>query len=287
MINKYRAFVRIMVNSGHERTLKPCLMPPGVGHVHTVGSFAFGHTHDLLNFVAITSSLPYDFVTKVTGNDDIQKSYVENMPWVIPSRLATYRVLQLCCITEHFKSIWDDNAAQLLSAACSAVSEVVRTEIAESNATVATWERKSGLRSDLARRWALLELDVLVAMALGLTLDQLVDMYDSAFPVLNNYERNTWFDQSGRIVWTNNAKGLPGVGWLPDGKRRPKGTDWLERYAAMQSGSLACDVSDDTQPIGKRVVRRTFEAPFFTNNRIRDYRAAWSYFESHLKQEAA
>ena len=62
---------------------------------------------------------------------------------------------------------------------------------------------------------AQVEIDVLVAQALGFSLDQLIEVYSVYFPILIQNEMGTWYDQKGRIVWTC-SKGLPGVGWLDD-----------------------------------------------------------------------
>ena len=37
-------------------------------------------------------------------------------------------------------------------------------------------------------------------MALGLTLDELILIYNIQFPVLQQNEDDTWYDQNGRIV---------------------------------------------------------------------------------------
>jgi len=57
---------------------------------------------------------------------------------------------------------------------------------------------------------------------LGLTLEELQLMYRVQFPVMQGYERDTWYDMGGRIVFTN-SKGLVGVGYRGrrgEGRRR-------------------------------------------------------------------
>ena len=81
-----------------------------------------------------------------------------------------------------------------------------------------TWQRDCALRSDYARRQALVEIDVLVAQALKLTLDELITIYRVQFPVMQQYERDTWYDRNGRMVFTA-SKGLTGVWLTAQGER--------------------------------------------------------------------
>ena len=106
------------------------------------------------------------------------------------------------------------------------------------------------MRSDFARRQALVEIDVLVSKALGVTLDELITIYQVQFPVMQQNERDTWYDQNGRIVFTTH-RGLIGVGFPRKGKGRGanKEIGW-EDIADMNSGTVSRTIIDDTLPGG-------------------------------------
>ena len=69
------------------------------------------------------------------------------------------------------------------------------------------WEWHTPLRTDYERRQALVELDVLASMALGITLNELIDIYRLTFTVLSGYEDDTWYDANGRIVFSKKNYG--------------------------------------------------------------------------------
>ena len=127
------------------------------------------------------------------------------------------------------------------------------------------------MRTDYERRQALVEIDVLTAMALGMTLEQLKTIYRIQFPVLQQYEANTWYDANGRIVFTTN-RSLVGVGF--DRKA------WEGNVKGAPAGKVFTrEIEDDTLPGGP--VKRTIEyvAPFDKCDREQDYETAWKFFE--------
>ena len=129
-----------------------------------------------------------------------------------------------------------------------------------------------------------MEIDVLVARALGMTLEELKTIYRVQFPVMRQYEADTWYDQNGRIVYTI-SKGLIGVG-LPrvssnSGEPTVDGRCWEDDKGNpgvkdMESGSIFQKVMDDTMPGGP--IERTIEyvAPFTKCDRERDYEVVWA-----------
>ena len=133
------------------------------------------------------------------------------------------------------------------------------------------WRWETPLRTDYERRQALVEIDVLTAMALGMTLQQLKTIYRIQFPVLQQYEADTWYDANGRIVFTTN-RSLTGVGF--DRKQ------WENEVKGAETGKkFYRTITDDTQPGGP--VERTIEyvAPFDRCDREKDYETAWEFFE--------
>ena len=144
---------------------------------------------------------------------------------------------------------------------------------------ILTRQPDCALRSDYARRQALVEIDVLVAQALKLTLDELITVYRVQFPVMQQYERDTLYDQNGRIVFTS-SKGLTGVGFPRKGSGRgPNKTTGWEDIQHMTSGSVSRTILDDTLPGGPVERTITYEAPWTLCDRVEDYRVAWEFFE--------
>lgn len=143
------------------------------------------------------------------------------------------------------------------------------------------WQRDIALRSDYERRQALVEIDVLAAMALGLTLDELITIYRVQFPVMRQYEKDTWYDQNGRIVFTI-SKGLVGVGFPRKGK---KGEQGWEDIKDMKTGTVERTIIDDTMPGGP--IERTiiYQAPFDRCDREEDYHTAWEAFEIRFAEQ--
>lgn len=307
----FRYVHRRRIGSSSERTLSCAIVPPGAAHVHTVLSLAFASTAKLVGIQAMMASLVADFFVKSTGLGDLYDSTLSRIPFVNSTALSA-RSVALNCLTTHYAPLWEE--VYDVDFADQAWSQPGNPRLPQGfwSQLTRSWTRDCALRRDYARRMALVEIDVLVAQALGLTLDELLLIYRVQFPVMQGYERDTWYDIHGRIVFTN-SKGLVGVGLprkgtkstprtrivTPDGQTREGHLGWedLWAYANPEAGDseeviqrggssrvpdgtvITQWVMDDTLPGGPREVERTYVAPFARANREEDYRIAWAFFE--------
>jgi type II restriction/modification system DNA methylase subunit YeeA len=296
LVTEYYRFVnRRMFGASSERSFISTVMPKGAGHINTAVSTVIRDEKHLVNFAAATFSVAYDFFLKSTGKSDLYGHLLATFPLMdIP--LARIRSLSLLCISEHYNDLWQSNWQDSFRHQHWATREAIAALPQDFFANLTPeWQRHNALRTDYARRQALVEIDVLVAQALGLTLEELLTIYRVQFPVMRQYEAETYYDQTGRIVFTP-SKGLVGVG-LPrkaSKKELEQGTHYhidtpdrqeegiplgWEDIQHLQHGSVYKTFMDDTLPGGPTERSVEYKAPFFKPDREEDYRVAWEVFE--------
>lgn len=293
----YRNLSREMLSDVGERTLISAISVPDTGHVNSCISTTFRDLFLLLDYHTINISLPLDAYVKIMGHAHANSNLLDNFP--VPNvspklRSAMHvRSLGLASLTNHYRALWESvwNESfneERWTRPDSRISDSYFDSLQNS------WHWSSAIRTDYARRQALIEIDVLAAMALGLSLEELLTLYRIQFPVLRRCESNTWYDTHGRIVFTSSI-GLSGVG-LPSkagkhdtefGLITPERTEsgialgW-EDVKHLKEGIVTRRILDDTLPGGpfERVIE--YHAPFDRCDREEDYRAAWDEFSSRF-----
>lgn len=120
------------------------------------------------------------------------------------------------------------------------------------------------LRTEYERRAALVELDALVAVWLGITADHLASIFKSRFPQLHDYEAATYFDANGRkIAGDFNTFG--------HGQTKQ---DYLDLLAHLE------DPAATPPPVG-------YTAPFYKADRETEMRSAHAHFQARVDAEIA
>jgi hypothetical protein len=226
-------------------------------------------------------SLPFDFFIKSTGKGDFRNDLARQLPILSLNygKFLHLRTLVLCCLTQYYSDLWTqcwspDYLSDRWAKNDSRLNNLFFQDLSQN------WNPNFALRSEFVRRQALVEIDVLSAMSLDLTLEELKTIYRVQFPVMRQYEADTWYDQTGRIVFTS-SKGLPGVGF-PRKKSKSESIGW-EDIKDMQSGIAERTILDDTQPGGPIERTITYHAPFERCDREKDYEEVWADFERRFQ----
>lgn len=268
----YRVISRKMLNLSGERSLISCISVPDAMHTNGILGLACKNLDDMVFIAGLFASLPYDFFVKTMGRQNLYEDNAGKMP--IPSKKymkeIMVRTLLLNCLNNNYAELWEKEYCDEYRK-MKWTSQDSRLNQDKFSTLSKEWNNSTPVRTDYERRQALVEMDVLVAMSLNMTLNQLNTIYRIQFPVLQQYDNDTWYDSRGRIVFTNN-RSMSGVGF-----DRKEWENDVRGASAEQSCYRA--VLDDTVPEGP--VERTIEynPPFDRCDRMADYEKAWKCFE--------
>ena len=203
---------------------------------------------------SIDDALPvrgYDF-NKGLDYEQVFKTYL------------SIRTLLLNCVNKYYSPLWEDNWHESIIQDSWSKND---TRLKAFASLTKEWQWSTPLRNWFERRQALVEIDVITAMALGLTLEELSLIYNVQFPVLQQNEDDTWYDTKGNIVFTC-SKGLTGVGL-----DRPV---W-DTIKNLQEGETYVHTIEKSELYKGQ--KMTFYAPFDKCDRVEDYKVAWEFFE--------
>lgn len=277
-LDYYKLAFRRMMGPTSERTLICAVLQRSTAHINTVISSSFVRGYDCVDMAALCQSLVLDFYIKTIGAVDLFPSRMQSFPLGVAERFNNplrARALRLNCLTNGYADLWQDCWNEAYKQDQWSIDD---PRLAPWSNLTEQWQHSTPLRNYFERRMALVEIDVIAAMALGLSLKDLEMMYNIQFPVLQQNENDTWYDAKGNIVFTC-SKGLTGVGldrptW--NAMRGEATSDGMQYFGTSETYVHTIDPKKSELYGGQQV---TYYAPYNRMDRIADYRRAWAHFE--------
>ncbi|MFE5399484.1 hypothetical protein ACFQ9U_33595 [Streptomyces sp. NPDC056568] len=277
----YRLAWRKMIAPDTERALYAALLPPKVAHVDGLFSLIMPSGLETVLVSGFWASLPLDYYLRATSRSQLQFAGARSMPAPTadsplgPALLL--RALRLNCLTTAYADLWqelhDPNWADREPWARPWL--LMSTQL---NDTTPTWQRDTPLRTEYARRAALVEIDALVAVWLGIDADTLITMYRARFPIMQDFDRVTWFDATERKI--------AGVRHT-FGHGQDKG-HWKQFEAYIADPAFKAHQADPANnPAPQTPAPDGYTAPFYKADRETEMREAHAYFQKRLDDAVA
>ncbi|MEI5035387.1 hypothetical protein RB201_30140 [Streptomyces sp. S1A(2023)] len=182
-----RVVWRRQIPSNTERSLFVALVPAGPAHVDLVNSMSLTNNLQTALAAGFMSALPIDYYLRVTSRADLRIGEARTLPApTIGHPLAAMlilRTLRLNAQTDAYADLWAElYTPRWREDSWAASTEWPITLRPLSGEVASGWGSTTPLRSEYARRAALVEIDALVAVWLGISADELVAMYRARFP---------------------------------------------------------------------------------------------------------
>ncbi|WP_371409125.1 class I SAM-dependent DNA methyltransferase [Micromonospora zamorensis] len=258
----YRLTWRKMIAFDSERSLFAALVPPGPAHIDSLRSMALSSNYLTALTAGFWSSIPLDYILRIIGASNFDVSGALMMPSPDADHpLAAdllLRTLRLNCLTDAYGDLWHELYEHTWPNFTWAVEWSGLRPIGAD--VVEHWEWTIPLRTEYERRAAAVEIDALVAVWLGIGIEDLLATLRSRYPIMSDYEANMWFDGAGRrVAAVHHAFGY--------GQKK----EHYEQLAAYRN-----DPERNPVPEG-------YSVPFYKADRENEYRQAHAVFSKRLQ----
>ncbi|MEZ0064323.1 hypothetical protein ABIA32_000301 [Streptacidiphilus sp. MAP12-20] len=251
---------RKMMTFDMERCFNVALIPPGPTHVDGLYSMSRGDSFLDALTAGFWSSIPIEYMVRLIGKKNLHEQDIRRLPIPIRehplSQALAIRSLRMNCLTSAYSDFWNS----ILRPASSENEDWANDWPGLPSLAVnsSNWTTDVPLRSDFARRAALVEIDALVATWIGMDIDSLCSIYRDRFPLLREREERMWFDIQGRRI---------------AGDSRVFG----HGQTRLHYENLQIHLSDPTVPPPDG-----YTAPFYKADREAEMRAAHAVFQARL-----
>ena len=263
--NHYRVAWRKMAPLTGERTLAAALVPPGSAHIDALFSAASDSEYDTTFAAAVMSTLLSDLLIRSGASINIRERAISRLP--LPSvrsplaKRITLRSLRLNCITDAYADLWAKCWDEVF------LDDSPILERYDERPIGPDWTGDTPLRRAEDRRNAQAEVDVMVAIMLGVPIEDLCTIYRTQFAVLYDYDHGRG---QGAYVYDANGRQLP----------TPVRQAWEKRQRPTSNKDMPLSERAHTHPGSG--VSYVYDLPF----RIRDRESDFHRIHNTLTQTA-
>ena len=251
----YRIAWRKMAPLTGERTLAAALVPPGSAHIDALFSAASDSEYDTPFVAAVMSTLLSDLLIRSGASINIRERAISRLPLPsVRSSLAkriTLRSLRLNCITDAYADLWTECWDEAF------LDDSPILERYDERSIGPEWTVDTPLRRAEDRRNAQAEIDVMVAMMLGVPIEDLCTIYRTQFAVLYDYDHGRG---QGAYVYDANGRQLP----------TPVRQSWEKRQRPASNEDMPLAERTHTHPGSG--VSYVYDLPFRIRDRESDFR---------------
>ena len=252
--NFYRVAWRQMAANTGERTLIPTIIPPGPTYVFTIHSAATSVRNTPI-LAASASSLLADFMIRSSPKAHILPPSFSRIPTLdsdhqLISSIAL-RSLRLNCLSDAYADLWTECWDESFEADAPILERYDERPIGPE------WTADTPLRRAEDRRNAQAEIDVMVAMMLGVPIEDLCTIYRTQFAVLYDYDHGRG---QGAYVYDANGRQLP----------TPVRQAWEKRQRPTSNEDMPLSERTHTHPGSG--VSYVYDLPFRIRDRESDFR---------------
>ena len=253
----YRIAWRAMAANTGERTLIPAIIPPGTAHPN--GVFSSGSAtitgRSLVTAQAGLSSLLADFTLRALPKSGIYFPDFSRLPALPHNHPLTTRVvlraLRLNCVTDAYADLWVECWDEAF------LDDSPILERYDERPIGPEWTADTPLRRAEDRRNAQAEIDVMVAMMLGVPIEDLCTIYRTQFAVLYDYDHGRG---QGAYVYDANGRQVP----------TPVRRAWEKRQRPEHNEDMPLSERTHTHPDSG--VKYVYGLPFRIRDRESDFR---------------
>ena len=263
--NHYRIAWRRMAPLTGERTLASAIIPPGPAHIDALFSATSETVSDTPLVAAALSTLLSDLLIRAGASTNIRERAVSRLPLPPASSPFAKRIilrsLRLNCITDAYADLW----AECWDEAFLDDSPIL--ERYDERPIGPEWTTDTPLRRAEDRRNAQAEIDVMVAMMLGVPIEDLCTIYRTQFAVLYDYDHGRG---QGAYVYDANGRQVP----------TPVRRAWEKRQRPEHNEDMPLSERTHTHPDSG--VKYVYGLPF----RIRDRESDFRHIHTTLTQSS-